>query len=69
MDKEEKPKKGAKKAAPKLDGPEAMRAAKLDALSQALGKIEKSYGKGAVMKLGDEVIDCLLYTSPSPRDS
>ncbi len=32
------------------------RMAKLEALGQALGKIEKSYGKGAIMKLGDESI-------------
>lgn len=33
------------------------RAAKLNALSQALGQIEKDYGKGAVMKLGDEAVE------------
>jgi len=54
----EKPKKAtAKKTAVKPDSPEALKNAKLDALNQALGKIEKSYGKGAVMKLGDEVIE------------
>lgn len=31
--------------------------AKLDALSQALQSIEKSYGKGAIMKLGDESVE------------
>lgn len=31
--------------------------AKLNALTQALGKIEKSFGRGAVMKLGDEVVE------------
>ena len=54
----EKSKKAtAKKAAAKPDTPEALKNAKLDALNQALGKIEKSYGKGAVMKLGDEVTE------------
>ncbi|MBE6317467.1 MAG: recombinase RecA [Bacteroidales bacterium] len=31
--------------------------AKLAALSQAMARIEKDYGRGAVMKLGDEVIE------------
>lgn len=30
---------------------------KLNALQQALGQIEKSFGRGAVMKLGDEVVE------------
>ncbi|MDE6084913.1 MAG: recombinase RecA, partial [Muribaculaceae bacterium] len=30
---------------------------KLNALTQALGKIEKDYGRGAIMKLGDESIE------------
>lgn len=54
----EKPKKTAgKKASAKAEGPDALKSAKLDALNQALGKIEKSYGKGAVMKLGDDVVE------------
>lgn len=32
------------------------RSAKLEALNEALGKIEKNFGKGAIMKLGDESI-------------
>ncbi len=32
-------------------------AAKLDALAQAMGKIEKAYGRGAIMKLGDDVVE------------
>ena len=32
-------------------------AAKREALAQALGKIEKDFGKGAIMKLGDESIE------------
>ena len=31
--------------------------AKLDALAQAMGNIEKNYGRGAIMKLGDEHIE------------
>lgn len=31
--------------------------AKLNALNQALGNIEKNYGRGAIMKLGDENIE------------
>ncbi len=46
-----------KAAKPEAAGPEASKKAKLDALNQALGKIEKSYGRGAVMKLGDDVIE------------
>ncbi|MCM1452126.1 MAG: recombinase RecA [Clostridium sp.] len=54
----EKAKKAAtKKAASKADGAASEKDAKLDALKQALGKIEKSYGKGAVMKLGDDVVE------------
>lgn len=33
------------------------KAAKLQALQQALGKIEKSYGRGAIMKMGDEIVE------------
>ena len=31
--------------------------AKLKALEITLGKLEKSYGKGVVMKLGDKVVE------------
>lgn len=31
--------------------------AKLNALSQAMDKIEKSFGRGAIMKLGDDVVE------------
>ena len=54
MEKETKPKKtSAKKAAAPADP----RAAKLEALNAALGKIEKSFGRGAIMKLGDDNIE------------
>ena len=36
---------------------DAARGARLDALAQAMGRIEKAYGRGAVMKMGDEVIE------------
>lgn len=55
MEKQEKTKKsvGKKQKTEPVDGKKA----KLDALNQALGKIEKSFGRGAVMKLGDDVIE------------
>ena len=45
-----------------------VKADKLKALDAALTQIEKQYGKGSVMKLGDtsahmQVETCLLYTS------
>ncbi|MBR4723055.1 MAG: recombinase RecA [Muribaculaceae bacterium] len=46
----------AKKADKKSEAA-SQQATKLEALKQALGSIEKSYGKGAVMKLGDENIE------------
>ena len=50
----EKPKKtAAKKAAPAAD-PKKVR---LEALNAALGKIEKDYGRGAVMRLGDDCVE------------
>jgi recombination protein RecA len=52
MEKSEKAKKGA--AARKEADPQA---ARLDALAQAMGRIEKAYGRGAVMKMGDDVIE------------
>lgn len=48
----EKPKKSVKKAA--TDDP---RAAKLGALNQAMESIEKSFGRGAVMRLGDDAVE------------
>ena len=53
MDKEPK----VKKAAAKKGGERDPQTAKLEALSAALGQIEKSYGRGAVMKLGDDAIE------------
>lgn len=54
----EKPKKAAaKKATAKAEGADSAKSAKLDALNQALGKIEKSFGRGAVMRMGDDVIE------------
>lgn len=49
--KAEKTKKTAAKAAADP------RAARLDALAQAMGRIEKAYGRGAIMKMGDDVIE------------
>lgn len=48
-------KKEDKKAA--VSPEEAARTARLDALAQAMGRIEKAYGRGAVMKMGDDVIE------------
>ncbi len=58
MEKSEKPKKASKKAAltPEQEAA-SVNKARMEALQQALGKIEKSYGKGAVMKLGDDVVE------------
>ena len=50
--KKETIKKTAAKAAPKDE-----RTARLDALAQAMGRIEKAYGRGAIMKMGDEVVE------------
>lgn len=44
-----------KKATPAKD--KDPQAARLDALAQAMGKIEKAYGRGAIMKMGDEVVE------------
>ncbi|MCM1448762.1 MAG: recombinase RecA [Clostridiales bacterium] len=46
-----------KTTAKKADAATDSRASKLNALSQALGKIEKDYGRGAIMKLGDDAIE------------
>lgn len=52
MEKSTKAKKTTKKAEAADPG-----AAKAEALAQALGRIEKAYGRGAVMKLGDDVVE------------
>ena len=47
-----------KKAAPApILGPNASPAEKLKALQAAMDKIEKSYGRGSIMKMGDEKIE------------
>ena len=53
MEKETKARKSTKKGAE----PKDPREAKLAALSAAMGQIEKNYGRGAVMKLGDESVE------------
>lgn len=53
MEKNEKSKKSVKKTEPKPEGKEA----RLNALQSALQKIEKDFGKGAIMKLGDDAIE------------
>ena len=52
MEKSTKAKKTTKKADASDPG-----AAKAEALAQALGRIEKAYGRGAIMKLGDEIVE------------
>ena len=47
----------AKKETTKKSAPVDTKAAKLSALTQAMQKIEKDFGKGSIMKLGDEVIE------------
>ena len=47
-------KKTTKKAAA---APVAPGKARLEALNNALGKIEKAYGRGAIMRLGDESVE------------
>ncbi len=55
LEKNEKAKKtAAKSASADASNPKA---AKLNALSQAMANIEKSFGRGAIMKLGDNVIE------------
>ncbi len=49
--KTDKTRKGTAKAA------SDSQAARLDALAQAMGRIEKAYGRGAIMKMGDDVIE------------
>mgnify|MGYP000816949697 CR=1 FL=1 len=43
---------------------EKLAAARKRNLDLALSQIQKDFGENAIMRLGD----CLLYTSPSPRD-
>ena len=47
----------AKKETSKTKTPADPAAAKREALAQALGKIEKDFGRGAIMKLGDDSIE------------
>lgn len=47
----------AKKVAAKTLSKNDTREAKAEALKQALGNIEKNYGRGAIMKLGDEAVE------------
>ena len=53
----EKKKTAAKRAAAPADKEQDLAKVKLDALQQALGQIEKSFGRGAIMKLGDENVE------------
>lgn len=53
--KETKARKGAKKALEASNAAEDT--AKRDALNAAMGRIEKAFGRGAIMKLGDDAIE------------
>ncbi|MDE6126236.1 MAG: DNA recombination/repair protein RecA, partial [Muribaculaceae bacterium] len=54
----DKPAKTTKKTTIKKVGKDVdPKQAKLNALQQALGNIEKDFGRGAIMKLGDEAIE------------
>ena len=53
----EKTPKGKKAPIKKLDKNVDPKQAKANALSQALSAIEKNYGRGAIMKLGDEAVE------------
>ncbi|MCM1518186.1 MAG: recombinase RecA [Pseudoflavonifractor sp.] len=53
----EKTKKTTIKKKDKDAAPVDPKKAKLDALTAALGRIEKNYGRGAIMKLGEEVVE------------
>lgn len=46
-----------KESSKKSETPKDPQAARLEALEQAMGRIEKAYGRGAIMKMGDEVIE------------
>ncbi|MDE6454124.1 MAG: recombinase RecA [Muribaculaceae bacterium] len=52
-----KTEKNSKAAKSKAADSKSTGDARLDALAAALGQIEKSYGRGAVMKLGDDAIE------------
>ena len=59
----------------KKDSKESSSAEKNKALNLVLGQIERNFGRGSIMRLGDAsrmkvetISTCLLYTSPSPRD-
>jgi len=54
MAKKESTKKSTSKETKDTKDPQK---ARLDALAQAMGRIEKAYGRGAIMKLGDESIE------------
>ncbi len=41
----------------KADKEKDPQSARLEALAQAMGRIEKAYGRGAIMKMGDDVIE------------
>ena len=43
--------------------------AKLPKLARSLGQAQKEFKDGINEGLDDEIDACLLYTSPSPRDS
>ena len=54
----DKPAKTTKKTTIKKVGKDVdPKEAKFNALQQALGNIEKDFGRGAIMKLGDEAIE------------
>lgn len=55
MEKETKPRKSSSKKA--VAAEKDPKAAKLEALQAAMGQIEKNYGRGAIMKLGDESVE------------
>jgi recombination protein RecA len=47
------------KSAPAKSAPNTANAAKLAALSQAMSKIEKQFGKGSIMKMGDRPVEAV----------
>ncbi len=50
-------KKGSRKKGPDQGAEKDPPAARMEAHAQAMGRIEKAYGRGAIMKLGDDVIE------------
>ncbi len=46
-----------KETTKKVSAEKDPQAARREALAQAMGRIEKAYGRGAIMKMGDEVIE------------